>query len=514
MEKNKILFSHPYFLHLDRKQAQTGLPYPPLGTLYAAALVRDRGYEVSLFDPMFAPGPSALGPYLGRPDLASLQGAAEVSDRPDFFVVYADGFNYLTKMCLTNMREATFEMIRMARDRGCTVIISSSDSTDHTEAYLKAGADYVINGEAELTLVELLDSLSSGVSVDAVKGLAFLDASEASAPSRAPSGEPTAGGSWNAPIVKHTPARPIMKDWSWLPMPAFDLVDMDAYRQTWLRHVGYFSLNAASTRGCPFHCNWCAKPIYGNRYTVRPAKQVASQLAELKRIYGFDHIWFCDDIFGLKPGWIKEFADAVEEEGLAFTFKIQSRADLMDDLEVVSDLARAGCDSVWMGAESGSQKILDAMEKGTTITQIEKATRLLKSFDIKACWFIQFGYPGETKEEIHQTIALIRRCIPEDIGISVSYPLPGTAFFEQVKASMGDKANWTDSDDLALMFQHTFPPGFYRRLHKYVHHAHRYELALRARAQGWGAFRKRLSACYYLGAAQFHKWLLPQIAGA
>lgn len=512
-----VLFSHPYFLHLDRKQAQTGLPYPPLGTLYAAALVRDRGYEVNLFDPMFAAGPSALRPYLGE-DLVSPKGVFEVSSHgifeasgpPDFFVVYADGFNYLTKMCLTNMREATFEMIRMARDKGCKVIVSSSDSTDHAEAYLTAGADYVINGEAELTLVELLDCLSSGASADAVKGLAFRDASAAGGSSSVS----VAGGPSLVSVVKRTPPRPIMKDWSWLPMPAFDLVDMEAYRQTWLRHVGYFSLNAASTRGCPFHCNWCAKPIYGNRYTVRPAKQVATQLAELKRTYGFDHIWFCDDIFGLKPGWIKEFADAAEEEGLVFTFKIQSRADLMDDLEVVSDLARAGCESVWMGAESGSQKILDAMEKGTTVTQIEKATQLLKSFDIKACWFIQFGYPGETKEEINQTIAFIRRCIPEDIGISVSYPLPGTPFFEKVKASMGDKANWADSDDLALMFQHTFPPGFYRRLHRYVHHAHRYELALRARAQGWAAFRKRLSAFYYLGAAQFHKWLLPQIAGA
>jgi anaerobic magnesium-protoporphyrin IX monomethyl ester cyclase len=484
MVKNKVLFTHPYFLKLDVKQAETGLPYPPLATLYAAALVRDKGYEVSLFDPMFVSGANELLRHFGQ--------AALLGSVPEFFVVYADGFNYLTKMCLTNMREATFDMIQIAKGRGCTVIISSSDSTDHTAAYLKAGADYIINGEAELTLVALLDGLRTGAPVEEVKGLAFLDGAAAA--------------------VKRTAPRPLMKNWDWLPMPAFDLVDMDAYRQTWLKHVGYFSLNAVSTRGCPFHCNWCAKPIYGNRYTVRPAKQVAAQLAELKRTYLFDHIWFCDDIFGLKPGWIKAFADAVEEEGLQFTFKIQSRADLIEDIEVASDLARAGCDSVWMGAESGSQKILDAMEKGTTIAQIEKATQLLKSFDIKACWFIQFGYPGETKEDINKTISLIRRWVPEDIGISVSYPLPGTAFYEKVKSSMGDKANWTDSNDLALMFSHTYPPLFYRRLHRFVHHMHRHDLAIQFKGQGWGGIRKHLSAYYYLGAALIHKWRLPQIA--
>jgi radical SAM superfamily enzyme YgiQ (UPF0313 family) len=501
MGKNKVLFTHPYFLKLDAKQAQTGLPYPPLATLYAAALARDKGYEVSLFDTMFASGSTELSEYFGSADRAS--------HHPDFFMVYADGFNYLTKMCLTNMRQATFEMIHIAKQMGCTIIVSSSDSTDHTEDYLKAGADYIINGEAELTLMELLDSLSTGGPVAEVKGLAYLEAlgvSDGTTTDQERLAQPKVAA------VKRTPPRPLMKNWDWLPMPAFDLVDMEAYRQTWLKHAGYFSLNAASTRGCPFHCNWCAKPIYGNRYTVRPAKQVAAQLAELKRTYQFDHIWFCDDIFGLKPGWIKEFADAVEEEGLQFNFKIQSRADLIQDIEVASDLARAGCDSVWMGAESGSQKILDAMEKGTTIAQIEQATQLLKSFDIKACWFIQFGYPGETKEDINKTISLIRRWIPEDIGISVSYPLPGTAFYENVKTSMGDKANWKDSDDLALMFRHTYPPLFYRRLHRFVHHMHRHDLAIQFKGQGWGGLRKHLSAYYYLGAALIHKWRLPQIA--
>jgi anaerobic magnesium-protoporphyrin IX monomethyl ester cyclase len=139
---------------------------------------------------------------------------------------------------------------------------------------------------------------------------------------------------------------------------------MEAYRKTWLKHRGYFSLNMATTRGCPFKCNWCAKPIYGNRYNSRSPHNVIAELKMLKEKYQFDHIWFCDDIFGLKPGWVHEFADLVEENQLDFRFKIQSRADLLLQEDYVKDLARAGCDNTWMGAESGSQKILDAMDKG------------------------------------------------------------------------------------------------------------------------------------------------------
>src|ERR1700710_2715242 len=144
-----VLFSHSYFLRFDPKQWQLGQPYPPLGTLYAAALMRENGYKVSLFDPMFASRPDEAAPYIN-------------DSKPDFFVIYDDGFNYLTKMCLTNMREAAFRMCKIARANGCTVIVSSSDSTDRYAEYLKEGADFVIIGEAEHTLLELVNYIESG----------------------------------------------------------------------------------------------------------------------------------------------------------------------------------------------------------------------------------------------------------------------------------------------------------------------------------------------------------------
>ncbi|HEY0680354.1 MAG TPA: radical SAM protein [Chitinophagaceae bacterium] len=441
--KSKILFSHSYFLRFDPKQWQTGQPYPPLGTLYAAAVMRENDCEVSLFDSMFAHGPGEVIPFLEK-------------HSPEFFVIYDDGFNYLTKMCLTNMREAAFKMSTYAKERGCTVIVSSSDSTDHFENYLKEGADFVMMGEAELTLVELTNNLSSkNDDLSHIAGIAYIH---------------------NGHVVK-TAKRAVMRELDALPMPAWDLVNIEPYRQTWLKSSGYFSLNMGTTRGCPFKCNWCAKPIYGNRYNSRSPEHVIRELKYLKEKFGFDHIWFCDDIFGLKPGWVKQFADLVEKEKLHFKFKIQARADLLLQDDHIKDLARAGCDNIWMGAESGSQRILDAMDKGTTIEQIYTATRMIKKYGIRPSFFIQFGYLGETREDISKTISMINELLPSELGISVSYPLPGTVFYEKVKADLKEKTNWTDSDELKLMFRNTYQPEYYRQLHRYVHKTYRRHLA-------------------------------------
>lgn len=471
----EILFSHSYFLRFDPKQWATGQPYAPIGTLYAAAVLREKGYQVSFFDTMFAQGPNAI--------IRALDESI-----PSVLVLYDDGFNYLTKMCLTNMREAAFTMIGLAKERGCTVIVSSSDSTDRFEQYLQSGADFILLGEAEQTLAELVTTLSNGErDFMHIPGLAYKleDA-----------------------VVKTT-KRSILKELDSLPFPAWDLVDMTPYREMWMKSRGFFSMNVATTRGCPFKCNWCAKPIYGNRYNSRSPQNVVDELLFLKENFDFDHIWFCDDIFGLKPGWVHDFAHLLGNAGLQFRFKIQARADLLVQENYIRDLSQAGCENVWMGAESGSQKILDAMDKGTTVAQIHEATRLLRKHGIHPSFFIQFGYPGETREDIRKTIDMINTLLPYEIGISVSYPLPGTGFFEKVKNELKEKSNWTDSDELALMFRNTFQPAFYKQLHRYVHKTYRKHLALQQLKLiltqplqvSRPSLKKAVSALYYIPAA-------------
>ena len=201
---------------------------------------------------------------------------------------------------------------------------------------------------------------------------------------------------------------------------------------------------------------------------MRSPTMVAEEMRQLKYERGAEHLWFADDIFGLKPRWVREFASEVEKVDAAVPFKMQTRVDLMTP-DTVSALRGAGCAEVWMGAESGSQKILDAMDKGTRIDQIAKARQNLRHQGIRACYFLQFGYPGETWRDIQDTIRLVRDTRPDDIGVSVSYPLPGTRFFDKVQTQLGEKKNWSDSEDMAMMFQGTYTNEFYRALHDALH---------------------------------------------
>lgn len=438
---NKILFTHSYFYRYDPKQWATKQPYPPLGTTYAASLMRQAGYDVSLFDTNLISSHKEIIPVLEK-------------EKPDYLIIYDDGFNYLTKMCLTNMREAAFEISKYGKKFGAKVIVSSSDSTDHYEKYLDNGADFIILGEAEITLKELVKEIDNeNKAFENIKGIAFRE---------------------NGKTIKTLP-RPIMTDLDSLPMPAWDLIDVEEYRNVWQSNRSYFSLNVATTRGCPFKCNWCAKPIYGNRYNSRSPQNVVDEIELLITKYDAKYFWFCDDIFGLKPGWIQEFRDELKRKNLRIKYKIQSRVDLLLKEDTIDALVESGADTVWIGAESGSQRILDAMDKGTTIEQIYKATKLLKQKGIKVAFFLQFGYLGEVKEDINKTISMVKELLPDDIGISVSYPLPGTKFHDKVKEDLKNKTNWTDSDDLAMMFRNTYSPEYYKKLHRYVHKVYRRE---------------------------------------
>ena len=464
-----VLFGQAYFLRFDPKLWEARQPYAPLGALYAAACVRDHGYRVALFDAMLAASEAEWTEALDR-------------HRPRFAVIYEDNFNYLSKMCLLRMRQAALTMIDAARERGITTIVAGADATDHPVTYLDRGATAVVTGEGEVTLVELLDALSrAGGAADAgglkaIDGLCLRD---------------------DDGRVVHTKARAIIRQLDSLPFPAWDLVDVERYRATWLAHHGYFSMNLVTTRGCPYHCNWCAKPIYGQRYTARSPEHVVDEMAWLKRTFRPDHLWIADDIFGLKPGWIERFAALVQARDAATPFKCLLRADQVT-AGVARGLHAAGCRTAWIGAESGSQRILDAMEKGTRVDQIGQATRLLHAAGVEVGFFLQFGYPGETRADIDRTLEMVRVCAPDDIGVSVSYPLPGTTFYQRVQAQLGQKQNWVDSNDLAMMYHATYVPDFYRALHALVHAEFRAgkskSVVSRAAARPWTIGRRHARA--------------------
>jgi len=432
-----ILLAHCNHLYYDRKQVRKMEPYPPLQTLIAAELLRRAGFGVALFDATFQEPEGGFRAALKR-------------HRPAVVALCEDNFNFLTKMCLTRNRQLAFAMCAIAREQNIPVLVNSSDSTQRVALYLRNGADCVVLGELEETLLEAVDALMSDEPdrLEGVRGLAYA-----------------AGGSRE---IRRNPLREPLGSLDQLPMPAWDLVDMESYRAAWLEAHGYFTLNLISSRGCPFECNWCARPIHGTDYRSQSAARVAEEMRRVKDAYAPDRIWFADDIFAFSAAWARVFSSEVQRLEASLPFKMQSRCDLMIP-ETVAALKSAGCAEVWLGAESGSQKILDAMEKGIVLDDIRHARENLRLHGIRTCYFLQFGYPGESWEDIRRTLELVRETEPDDVGISVSYPLPGTEFYRRVSAQLGSKQNWDDSEDLAMMFQGTYTNGFYRALHDAIH---------------------------------------------
>ena len=432
-----VLLTHSYHLPYDRKQVRKMQPYPPLGTLYAAAVLRQRKVSVAMFDAMLEEPESGFREALRR-------------HRPKVVAIYEDDFNFLTKMCLTRMRELAFQMIDEARQLGATVVVHGSDATDRAMEYLHRGCEFVLVGEAEHLLLEVVRAIRAGGDASSIPGVASLR-------HRGSNDE-----------VLERQRRASTREFAGFPLPARDLIDLGKYREAWRAAHGMFSLNLIASRGCPFRCNWCAKPIFGDSFHARPAAEVAQEMLHLKEHYAVDHLWFADDIFALNRRWTQDFAREVATKKCRVPFKIQARADLLT-ADTVRALKLAGCTEIWMGVESGSQKVLDAMDKGLLVEEVVSAREELRREEIKACYFLQFGYPGETWTDIEKTISLVRATRPDDVGVSFSYPLPNTRFYERVRQQLGAKQNWSDSDDLCVMFKGAYNDDFYRAVRDALH---------------------------------------------
>jgi anaerobic magnesium-protoporphyrin IX monomethyl ester cyclase len=434
-----ILVCHSYYLRLDQKQVLRAKPYPPLATLQVVAMLRKAGHRVSFFDAMLADGIDEYESLLQ-------------ADRPQLVLFYEDNFNFLSKMCLGTMRRAACHMMASARRAGARVIAAGPDVTDSPEPYLLAGADLALIGEGLSALFEVLPQLDArpdADNADLVRGMSGIV--------RLSDGKAlTQSGPRTMAIATD------------VGMAAWDLVDMERYRAMWLKAHGYFSLNMAASRGCPFRCAWCAKPIWGNQYLQRNATEVAAEMVHLKRSFNPDHIWFADDIFGFRVDWVAEFAASVRAEDAQIPFTIQTRADLVSQ-RMAEALRDAGCREAWIGAESGSQRVLDAMNKGTTVAEIRVARDRLRAAGIRVGFFIQLGYMDEELTDILATRDLLDAARPDEIGVSVSYPLPGTKFYDLVKAQLHGKTHWQESDDLEMMFQGTYTSDFYRAVRNLMH---------------------------------------------
>jgi len=413
-----ILLTHGYFLYEDPKELQIMKPYPPLGILYICSHLRKKGLSAEVFDSTFS----------SRHELWNLlrQGP------PSVIGIYA---NLMTR---TNV----VEILRVAKEAGWQTVVGGPEPGAYINEYLAAGADVVVVGEGELTLEELVPSLHSHHpdKLDRIDGIAFL----------APDGS-----------VVRTKPRQQIKDIDAQPWPARESIDMARYVDVWRNHHSMGSVSLITARGCPYHCRWCSHEVFGKTHRRRKPVSVADELEWLIKRYQPQMAWMADDVFTIHHGWLFQYAGELKRRCVKLPFECISRADRLN-LQVVETLAEMGCFRVWIGSESGSQRILDAMERGVTVEEVQTAVALCRSVGIKTGMFLMWGYEGEDLSDIEATVEHVKKSDPDIFFTTVAYPIKGTPYFSEVADRVENPKAWSESSDREFRVRRRHSRQFYR----------------------------------------------------
>ena len=414
---SELLLTHGYFLFEDPKELQIRKPYVPLGILYICSHLRNKGFDVDVFDTTFSSF-DALTSHLQN-------------TTPSVLGIYA---NLMT-------RKKVVEIVKIARQSGWTTIVGGPEPGAYIQEYLDAGADVVVLGEGEVTMEELLLALraNSRSALRSVQGIAFKEED---------------GHTFR------TAPRTQIADLDAQPWPARDAVNIRQYMQTWRDAHGKGSLSFITARGCPYRCRWCSHQVFGITHRRRNPKQVVDEVEWLLSHYQPDMVWIADDVFTIHHGWLRTYAAEMRRRGLHVPFECISRADRLN-AEAADLLAELGCFRLWIGSESGSQRILDAMDRGVTVEQVQSAVSLCKQRNIQTGMFLMWGYEGEELQDIEATIEHVKRTDPDIFFTTVSYPIKGTPYYERVAKSLVQLKPWNISSDREITVQGRHSTKFY-----------------------------------------------------
>jgi anaerobic magnesium-protoporphyrin IX monomethyl ester cyclase len=455
-----VLVANPYILALDPHEARLGRPYAPVNPLVVVAGLQAAGHRVEFHDATFEANEAHFAAVLDQARTAGVTHLALV----------LDDLSVQVKQCPARICDAQRAMAGMGRDRGMTVLVSGPDVSDHPEAYLGHAHSAVVGEPAQVVVAWA----GGGEGLPGVHGLQG------------------AGGRTQ-----------VVRELAVLPDPAWSAADLGRYADAWRSRHGTWEAVLSTARGCPYRCNWCAKPTWGRTHVARPPERVAAEIATLRDEHGVDRLWVCDDIFGIRPEWLRALRRAVDTP---VPFRCQSRVDLLRDADYVADLAALGCDEVWVGAESGSDAVLRAMDKDGTVADARRATALLRDRGVRVGFFLQLGYPGEGLADVQATIDMVRELRPDAIGVSVSYPLPGTVFHAHVKDHLVD-THWTASMENRTLHPAPFSEEFYRAAREVLRSVHASGMA-RTRARAFLRGPSRRTGRPAVGAV-FHTLRLP-----
>jgi radical SAM superfamily enzyme YgiQ (UPF0313 family) len=412
-----ILLTHGYFLYEDPKELQIMKPYPPLGILYICSHLRNKGFGVEVFDSTFS----------------SRQQLWDVLRKgpPSIIGVYA---NLMT-------RSNVVEILQVAKEAGWQTIVGGPEPGAYISEYLASGANVVVIGEGEATLEELIPALKSrsAEALQQIDGIAFR----------------AADGS-----VVRTKPREQLKDIDAQPWPAREAVDMARYVGVWREHHGAGSVSLITARGCPYHCRWCSHEVFGKTHRRRKAALVADEMEWLVDRYQPEMAWMADDVFTIHHGWLFQYATELCRRRLKLPFECISRADRLNP-KVVETLAEMGCARIWIGSESGSQRILDAMERGVTVEQVQTAVSLCRSVGIQTGMFLMWGYEGEELPDVLATIEHVKKTNPDIFLTTVAYPIKGTPYFAEVAERVQSLKPWETGSDREVRIRGQHSRQFY-----------------------------------------------------
>ena len=417
-----LLLTHGYFLDEDAKEQAIMKPYVPLGILYLASHLRSRNFDVEVFDTTFA----------SREDLLKVLRSGE----PSILGVYA---NLMT-------RPSVVRILQAAREAGWKTIVGGPEPASYIDEYLAAGADVVVIGEGEITLEELVPILRNG-SLDLlsrVSGIAY----------RADDGS-----------VHRTPPRAQIPNIDIQPWPSRESVPIERYLKTWREHHGAGSVSLITARGCPYDCQWCSHAVYGRTHRRRKPLSVANEVEWILNRYSPDMIWMADDVFTIHHWWLFQYAAEMKRRGLKIPFECISRADRLNP-RVVELLANLGCFRIWIGSESGSQRILDEMHRGVSVEQVQSAVQLCKANGIQTGMFLMWGYEGEELTDIEATIDHVKRSDPDVFLTTVAYPIRGTPYFEKVADRVTALKVWTEGSDRDFRIRGRHSHRFYQSVNQ------------------------------------------------
>jgi radical SAM superfamily enzyme YgiQ (UPF0313 family) len=401
-----LLLTHGYFLQEDPKELQIMKPYPPLGILYLSSHLRRQAFGVELYDSTFG-------------SLTELTRIFE-SEKPGVVGIYG------TLMTRRNVLAIT----AAAKASGWTVVLGGPEPSSYAAEYLARGGDFVVEGEGEITLEELLAALRGAdtASVARVPGLYYRDGSGA---------------------VVHTGPRKQIADLNAQPWPDREQININQYIEAWRQHHGKGSVSVITARGCPYHCRWCSHSTYGKTHRRRSAKNVADEVESILARYHPDMLWMADDVFTIHHGWINSYLAEVRQRGIRIPFECITRADRLNS-EMADALAELGCFRVWVGSESGSQRVLDAMERGVAVDEVRQAISLCRARGIETGMFLMWGYEGEQLSDIEATVEHVKTCLPDVFFTTVSYPIKGTPYYDEVSDRLVNVDDWGRTSDREL----------------------------------------------------------------